>query len=64
MIGEKDLTVGAKYLYFSASKMCEVNVTFVGKRTYGKINYFIFRDPKTLNEVWCENLINIAIDQN
>lgn len=60
MLTERDLKIGGKYLYWSPSKMCHTHVVYVGKRRIPEV--FVFRDPLTLNEIWADNLINIAID--
>lgn len=60
MLTERDLKIGGKYLYWSPSKMCHIRVVYEGKRRIPEV--FVFRDPLTLNEIWADNLINIAID--
>lgn len=65
MLTENSLKVGQAYLYWSPSRMKHERVTYVGKRqdpirTNGKV--FVFRLVSSLNEIWTENLINIAVD--
>lgn len=64
MLTEKKLKVGEKYLYWSSSKLRHMNVVYDGKRKVPGLDedIFVFRISLTLNEVWAQNLINIAVD--
>jgi|MudIll2142460700_1097286.scaffolds.fasta_scaffold405434_2 hypothetical protein len=65
MLNEKDLKIGGKYLYWSPSKMQFDRVTYVKKRpnpSHPSEEVFVFRLDISLNEIWAENLINIAVD--
>lgn len=64
MLTEKKLKVGEKYLYWSSSKLRHMKVVYEGKRQVTELgeDIFVFRDSLTLNEVWAQNLINIAVD--
>ena len=64
MLTEKKLKVGEKYLYWSSSKLRHMKVVYEGKRQVTELgeDIFVFRDSLTLNEVWAQNLNNIAVD--
>lgn len=65
MVTEKTLKVGQTYLYWSASKMRNEKVTYVGKRDdlVFKELKFVFRSTESLNEIWVTAPLNCISEE-